>query len=357
MPLRRNGIATLLALAATTAACGAEQSADPFKPPADTIPALDAGGLLGESDGGGLTACATSTSDGELKPLHMVLSIDVSGSMCEINDNPVNRNCANPQSKWAQLKLALSSFFGAASSRGISASVITWAGDVCKGFDAPLVPEVPLPDTASLLATAIAKQSPLGATPTHAAIDGARRYASALQAGLKDGGKVAIAVATDGLPLGCSTLAQAHASAQASNAAGLPVYIIGVGKQATNLKSLAAAGGTVDAFNVSSASVVAELTKALEAIRGRAGGCSLALPTPPPGQTLDLKKVNVVVESSPSSSTIPYSQDCADPTGWKYMPDATAPTGIELCAASCGQMQTGKPRIVKLVLGCETRVK
>ena len=315
------------------------------------------GGILGGGGGGSggeFAECASNVADGQLRPVHMVLAVDISGSMCEINDNSNNTDCNNPASKWGQTKKALSDFFASPESRDMYVSVIPWSGQSCNGFDTPVTPEVGLPATGGALSRAVARLNPNGGTPTHGAIQGAQKYATSVQSSIKDNGKVIIALATDGMPTGCSTLPQAQTAATASNAAGFPVYVIGVGNQAANLKSLAQAGGTNDAFNVSSATASADLLKALQTIRGNALTCSLSMPSPPAGQTLDLSKVNVVFDTT-ASNTVPYSQDCSNADGWRYTPSAAAPTGIELCTKACDNVRANAAGKLKLVLGCATK--
>jgi hypothetical protein len=287
-----------------------------------------------------------------LRPVHMVLAVDLSLSMCETNEAPNEFVCSDPNSKWGQVKSGLDGFFKSPESAGFFASIIPWSGDECKAFNMSITPDTALPDASGTLSATLAKQRPDGGTPTHAAIDGARNYGSTLQKSLKDDGKVITVMVTDGVPMGCSSMPLSVTAATASNAAGFPLYIIGVGSEAANLKSLAVAGGTKEAFNVFA---TADLLAALKSIRGSALGCNLSLPKAPAGQTLNLQQVNVIYDTG-TQKTLPYSQDCAISAGWKYTPSATAPTGIELCATSCDDVRkapigTGK---LKVVLGCAT---
>jgi hypothetical protein len=360
--LNRTNVAGFVIAGVLAVACGSSEgdSAFPNGDPNNPNGGGGFGGGGGDAFGGGtgsaasaaFSECAANVADGEAKPVHMILAVDTSGSMCEVNEADGNKNCDLPTTKWSQIKSALSSFFSNASSKDVYVSLIPWAGGNCGGFDRPLTAEVALPDTAGTLNRAVQTLKPEGATPTHGAIDGAQRYATLLKSTLTDGGKVVIALATDGLPTGCSNLPQSERAATAASTAGTSVYVIGVGSAGGgNLQSLAVAGGTKSAFNVSNANAAAEFAKALEEIKGNALGCNLRLPTPPAGASLDLKKVNVVYNANP----VGYSQDCSDKNGWRYVPDSAKPDGIELCETMCSTLKNATSGAkLKLVLGCAT---
>jgi len=90
--------------------------------------------------------------------------------------------------------------------------------------------------------------------------------------------------------------------------------------------------------------------------------CSLALPTPTSG-TLDPGKVNVAVTGGGSTTTLVKVSDasaCDQSGGW-YYDDATNPTKVILCPASCDAAEkagvgTGSIQIV-VQFGCTTIVK
>lgn len=350
-------LASLLAVA-----CGSSEDGSDFANGDPNNPNGTNGGAGGDLFGGGtdgngtaaaaFAECAANVADGEAKPVHMVVAVDTSGSMCEVNEGDRNNNCDLPNTKWSQIRSALSTFFSNTASKDTFVSLIPWSGGQCSGFDRPITSEVTLPDTAGTLNRAVATLKPEGGTPTHGAILGAQKYATLLKSTLTDDGKVVIALATDGLPQGCSSVPQATAAAAASFAAGTPVYVIGVGSAgAGNMQGIAVAGGTTNAFNVSNATAAADFAKALEEIKGNALGCNLKLPSPPPGSSLDLKKVNVVYNGNP----VPYSQDCSDKTGWRYLPDSAKPDGIELCETVCSSLKAAPNGAkLKLVLGCAT---
>lgn len=321
-------------------------------------------GLTSSGNGGSnvsassFDSCADSKAGGQLAAAHLVLAVDISGSMCEIGNNQNNRDCNSASSKWGQAKTALSGFFTNPAAKDTFVSLIPWSGNSCNGFDKPIGSETALPDAANTLSTALASASPNGGTPTHGAINGAVRYAEVLKTSLTDGGSTPIVLVTDGMPTGCSDMNQSKAAAAAAFAAGHPVYVIGLGNQTTNLKELAVAGGTKDAFLVDATqpnNVASQLQAALETIRGAALGCSLQLPKAPDGKSLDYGKVNVTYKVGSAEQVIPYSADCSNGNGWHYnvTPGAgTAPSTIELCTGMCGTVKASQGAQINLVLGC-----
>ncbi|MCA9614785.1 MAG: VWA domain-containing protein [Sandaracinus sp.] len=70
--------------------------------------------------------------------------------------------------------------------------------------------------------------------------------------------------------------------------------------------------------------------------------CNIALPEPPDDQTLNPRKVNVVVRSGDDSRTLGKVADeaaCGAFGGW-YYDDDTNPTEVRLCPTSCTEVQT-----------------
>lgn len=372
MALRSSLFVTLAALAISAAACsspppslgtfdegnGSSKSGKSDKSDPGTI--SDPAAPQAESP---LEACATSSTSAEKLPLHLVLVLDQSGSMCETQpNNSFDRNCNDGNSKWQQVTKALNAFFSSPSSKGITASLIAFpAGNYCDPgtYANPLVSSVELPDTGNKLSTRIGQLRPDGATPTRPALEGALRFAKGVNLTMAGRGKVAVVMATDGFPQDCSN----NSISSASNVAGaekssIPTYVIGVGTLLTDLNALAAAGGTDKAFIVSTqnqSTVGSAFADAMGKIRGASLSCEYGLPAAPSGQTLDFKKVNVqVTASGGTASTVPYSADCANAGGWRY-DNAAAPTKIQLCTSSCDKVKADGTAKLDLVLGCETQ--
>jgi hypothetical protein len=175
-------------------------------------------------------------------------------------------------------------------------------------------------------------------------------------------GKVAVVMATDGLPEGCSGDSISSASSVAQSAkATVPTYVIGVGNLLNDLNALANAGGTskafIVAFIVSTANqttVGTEFSTAMSQIRGASLACEYALPQAPAGQTLDFQKVNVQYSGGGAAAqTLKYSDACASADGWRY-DNAQNPTKILLCQSACDKAKTDSAAKIDLVLGCQT---
>jgi Mg-chelatase subunit ChlD len=323
-------------------------------------------GIGGNDDGSGndgvSDACATSTASADQLPLHMVVVLDKSGSMCEYTSSTNPRDCNNPGSKWQQVTKALNGFFASAQSKGITVSLIAFPvnNNTCdtSTYQTPIAADVALPDTGGTLASKIAQLTGDGSTPTRPALEGAINYAKSVETKLAGKGKVAVVMATDGYPQDCNNNSIQAASNVASGAkATIPTYVIGVGNLLNDLNSLAAAGGTNKAYIVSTSNTGAvgnDFAAALSQIRGASLACEYALPQPPAGQTLDYEKVNVQYSAGGAAAqTLKYSDGCASGDGWRY-DDAKNPTKILLCPAACDKAKADTSAKVDLVLGCQT---
>lgn len=306
--------------------------------------------------------CATAVERAQPLPLHLVVVLDKSGSMCEYTEHEMPRDCANPASKWRQTGDALKTFFADAASSGLRASLIAYPADhnACSvsKYTTPKLSDVVLPDTTEL-AAALASMTGNGATPTRDALKGAIQYAQTVRNGMSGMGKVAILMATDGYPQGCSDQnnIQAAANEASAVAAEIPVFVVGVGGRLDALNRLAQAGGTGDALLIGDMRnpqmVGQELGAALAKVRKSAMSCEYRLPTMPAGKTLDPAKVNVRYASGlRAPTTLPYSQDCSAP-GWRY-DDAQAPTKVLLCESSCSTVKEVNDARVEIVVGCPT---
>ncbi len=333
------------------------------------------GGSLGGSGGGtgggtgggnmGVNAmCATSTLGATAAPLHLVFVLDRSGSMCEYTPSTNPRDCTNPNSKWQQATNAMKTFIASPDSRGIKASMIVFPyvdGGQCDSnkYVTPITAEVTLPDTTTIGPAIDQHVAQSGQTPTMNALDGAVKYANSIMMATGGKEKVAIVIATDGVPQGCSDDGSINpASNIVKTVAGtIPTYVIGVGGQTGDLNTLASSGGTSKAFTASNSTpsqTGKQLSDALTAIRTATVSCNFDIPAAPTGQTLDYTKVNVQVTSKGTAATSPYSPDCKDPTGWRY-DNPTAPKQVELCDGQCGTVKADAYSSVSLVLGCATQ--
>jgi von Willebrand factor type A domain len=300
---------------------------------------------LGDAGGGVGASCAESTSQAALVPVILVFMIDRSGSMSQ-------------DMKWPTVVSGLESFFADPASAGISASVQFFENDQdecdVSAYQTPAVAITSLPST--IFASTINTYSPNGGTPTEPALGGAIAYAQQQQAA-NPGTKVAVVLATDGVPNDCnSTVDNVAAEAQAV-ASTIPTYVIGVGDQLQSLDQIAMGGGTMQAFVVSvgnPAQTATDFQTALSTIRGNTLSCELQLPMPPAGKTLDPTTVNVLfTPSGGSAMTLTYDQNCAGTNDWHY-DNPASPTEIILCQSTCATVQADSSAKIDIVTGCVT---
>lgn len=83
--------------------------------------------------------------------------------------------------------------------------------------------------------------------------------------------------------------------------------------------------------------------------------CTLELPPPPDGSTLDPMRVNVLYQpgSGGAAMPLPFASSCGPAGGWHY-DDPSAPTAIELCPTTCEAIAADTTGRLDVALGCET---
>jgi hypothetical protein len=299
---------------------------------------------LGNPGGGVNDKCAESTAKAQLVPVYLVFMIDRSGSMSQ-------------DSKWPTITQGLEAFFADPASAGLYASLAFFKqNNECdpNAYAAPALAMTALPSNA--FSAAIGNYSPNGGTPTVPAIQGAILYAQT-QVPLHPGSKVAIVLATDGIPNDCNSTVAGVAAASATVASTIPTYVIGVGPEAANLDAMAVGGGTGKSYIVTTgnpAQTATDFQNALASIRGKTLACDFQIPPPPAGKTLDVTKVNVVyTPAGGQAQTLSYSKDCVSGTGWHY-DNPASPSRIILCQSSCTTAQAGQGASIDIVFGCDT---
>jgi hypothetical protein len=130
----------------------------------------------------------------------------------------------------------------------------------------------------------------------------------------------------------------------------------------TNLNEVAEAGTTRSAFfiptEVDGGDAGVTYTAFLAAIHQIQGslGCNYDIPAAPAGMTLDYDKVNVIFDNGTTSTTLTYSANCSDTSGWYYeLADGGTPDKIVLCSAACATAHgAGSAASVSVELGCDT---
>ncbi len=340
------------------------------------------GGSLGDA------ACAASQYDGEHVPLDMHIVFDRSGSM--------KNQTGSGKSLWDATEQAFLTFMNAPQSVGTGVGLLLFppvstATSSCFGhtgpncppgcvdvfgfcapdenllcsisdFSPPSVLIEPLPAVQAKIASALKATSPGGGTPTHPAMAAAAQYAAS-HASTHPDRQVILVLATDGNPNNCNSTIQNVANVAAAAAAGSPsvkTFVIGINNSGVNvggLHQIAKAGGTSSALIVNPTNAGKEFLAAIQAIQGQALGCTFKVPTPPPGETFDPLRVNVVHTPQAGAPELIFNVDgpaLCNPTqgGW-YYDDPQNPTEISLCPETCKHVggSTGK---VRIELGCDT---
>jgi len=246
----------------------------------------------------------------------------------------------------------------------------------CKGFSTceasdyatPAVTIGELPGQANSITSSLTSATPVGLTPTSAALAGALQQAGE-RAKAEPTHRVIALLATDGLPTECEPIDPAGVADIAMKAASgtppLNTYVIGVfSPQETpalmNLDSWAKAGGTEKAFILDpSMDVNAQFLDALEKIRGGTLSCEYVLPPSPQGNEIDLGLVNVDVVSGQKTQQLRYVGDASScgktEFGWHYDADPASgkATKIVTCGATCDMLKTTSGK-VEVRIGCKT---
>jgi hypothetical protein len=369
-------IGTVAAFALGMIACGSDgastfgEGGSSGTPHGDGTPS-GSNGLPEIGPTGTSSACVTEVASAELAPTSLVFIFDKSGSMGDATTG------FDPSKRWNPVKAGMEQFFTDPYSKTLRASLnfFPLSDDTIETacnhpYGTPVVSLTVASDPA--FASALDTTTPSGGTPTLPALKGSIDYAKQLAAS-RPGEKTAVVLVTDGEPgfwnpdanafePGCpgNTVANVAATAAESYAAGVPVYVIGVGPQLSALNSVAQAGGTTAAVMIDvndPGSTTDQIKTALADIRKREVACEFALPPPPEGEQLDPFAVNVVLKNADGSDKVVlgYSKDCTDPNGWRY-DDPNAPKQIVLCSAACGDAKTSTDGKVSIAFGCKTKI-
>lgn len=320
----------------------------------------------GGSSTGGFAACASASVEGERIPVQMYIMFDKSGSMLE-------------NQKWAGATAALTAFFQDDDSAGLNVALrffpdddpVAGCNETACDVAACATPLVEVGELNALpahsdpqqeaLVTAVQSKSPAGQTPMYAALAGATQWASGEAS---ENLETAVVLVTDGEPNGCNEDAAAIAqlAADAHAESGVFTYAIGMqGALISQLDQIAAAGGTDSAFVIGQGSVNKDLVAAFESIGTEAIACTMALPeSATVGEEVNPAEVNVTYTPSDSDQSETIGQvmsagDCAG-GGW-YYDDPADPGVIELCPATCEQIQGDPGAALEIVLGCKTVLK
>jgi von Willebrand factor type A domain len=316
-------------------------------------PASGSGGANGAAGSCPVTVndagCTGSIYVGETIPLDIYVMFDQSGSMTNVGQDGVTRMDA--------VRTAVDEFLKDPKSAGLGVG-IGYFGNQPIGqttcapgdYSSEAVAIGALPGNAQAIVDSLSSKVPTGETPTGAAIRGACTYAKSFSQA-NPGHEVVILLVTDGKPEApvtcqsggcCPTLDDAVAAATEclDGDRGLRTYVLGVGQLLDNLGQIAVAGGTKNAYLVASGDVSQEVLAALNAIRESASiPCKLKIPPAPSGETLDLRKINVVHTTNACDvRVIPYRDvpsTCDSAIGGWYFDDPATPQTVKLCGKTC----------------------
>ncbi|MEZ4444398.1 MAG: VWA domain-containing protein [Polyangiaceae bacterium] len=307
----------------------------------------------GNAQGGG-EGCLTSEAAAEESPLDLIVLLDRSASMA----GPV----------WNGSVAALTTFFqspgGASVSAGLEFFPPSGSEPQCQpsSYNPIAVPVADLATSSATLVSAVQSQSPAGAeTPTWAALYGTLQFATNYQEQNADH-VVVVVLASDGDPTACNTqvtdIADIASTALAYN--GVRTFVVAIqGATLANLDQIAAAGGTGQAFDVTSD--ISLFSQKLDEIRAQVVACEFLIPEPGDGMDFDPTKLNVTYDPGGMGSPgdIPQVANldaCNGGDGW-YYDNPNAPTKALLCPATCDTVQADGMAKVSFVFGCPTIVK
>jgi hypothetical protein len=334
--------------------------------------------LCGPPDEG--ANCGAETFAGKDVPLDIYIVFDQSASMCACLDPGAGQLCVEPctTTRLDAVRDAIEQFSLDPANAGIGVGLglfgnqeIGEASCETSAYGTPVVDVGQLPAQAGALSEALGRLEPTGETPTGPALRGACEYARDYRVASEDH-QVVLLLLTDGRPEApttcrggqntcCPTLDDAVLAAdECRNTTGIRTFVVGVGPLLDNLEQIAVAGGTGQAYLVEGGDVGTAVRTALNRIRGAAAiPCELELPAPPPGEGLDLNRINLSYEADDCSlalfSAVQTVDDCGDEDGWYY--DTPGEPGRPLlCPRSCERV-SGPGGNLYYSVGCETRIR
>lgn len=242
-------------------------------------------------------------------------------------------------------------------------------------YGQPEVAIAALPGSGAALRASLDVQAPSGDTPTRAALEGALAQASA-HASAAPERRVAVVLATDGLPTQCApidapTLTNLAESAF-ERAPSVRTFAVGVftpeladsGRVLLDL--IADAGGSQQAFIVrTDQDVTEQFLAALNEVRQTSLACEFRVPEPTAGNRVDYDHVNVeVLEAGADTPTrleyVARPEECGQFGGWSYDVDPKTggtPQTIIVCPSTCRSFESRLGGQVDIRIGCKTRVR
>jgi hypothetical protein len=319
------------------------------------------GGLGGE-------ACATETAMTELLPVHLAFAFDVSGSMGKGDELWHDQTL-----KWDPVVAATSAFFEADSSSGLQASLTFFPADgdeddrcVVDAYAEPDVEMQALPSTSFGEAiAAIEAEDWRGGTPTLFVVQGTLGFIETYRQ--EHEGRYVLVLVTDGYPQGCDeeddSIEAVAAEVQAATDDGIDTYVVGVANPpidgapdtVSDLHAIAEAGNTEQAFLIDTgdpAATASAFSEAVDAIRGAAITCDVAIPAAPDGRTFDKERIAVTYGSGGDDTALTYDADCGIDDAFRY-DDPADPSSIVLCESTCEAVTNDPSATLRVDFACE----
>jgi hypothetical protein len=280
--------------------------------------------------------------------------------------------------KWAGARKGMEAFVKDPGSAGLRIAIkffprATDATPACSStpYATPVVPFDVLPKNADPILAAIDAEAPDGfTTPMYPALNGALNGAIT-EVKTRPGEAGAVLLITDGAPDGpaamCGSVDPTDPAVLAGAAANglafspsIKTFVVGLpGVDITLANKIAAAGGTTSAVLVTDSSKIEEQFRdALAAVRGKAIPCEIGLPEKVSKGEVSYGLVNVTYSKGgvPPAEDLLQDPTCASGVGWRY-DDATKPTKIILCPATCDAVHADPKAKIDVLLGCATKIK
>lgn len=308
------------------------------------------GGGSSGSTGNAEGTCGETTITANRAPVDIFIVLDRSGSMaysisedcyCTSSGGAGQRcsNTANCTDRLTAVKNAAEQVINANPTINWGLELYTSPGGA--DCSVSLTPQVPISATAGpTIVSDLGSATAANHTPTAAAINAASMYVQTV----KDGNSKAILLATDGMP-NCvggkvnenDDMPATTAAVAGAYAAGIPVYVVGMGPQQsiTNLNLLAVAGGTTQYYPADSVQALSDALAAISKIVSTT--CEFQTPMTPP----DNSKVYVYVDKK-------FVDQSVD-NGWTF--GATS-SDIVLTGTYCADMLAGVTSTVQIIFGC-----
>ena len=296
-------------------------------------------GTMTGTEGGTPTggACVEVGNSTNLRNLYIMVMVDRSGSMQGANKFGTQ---VNELAEFAYTPVPEGTLMG-----------INWhpspSGDICSvaSYNPIDAAPVPIPSQAMQVDMTLGSQFFTGASPMATVLEGTLAAATAQQSLSPEAVVIAVLI-MDSVPTACNMDINfiAGLAAQALASHGVRTHTIALESTPSPLdalNSIAAAGGTQGAVDLTGAGAAVFIEEEMNEIRSRAVPCELPLPETPGGIMFDADEVNLEM-FTPGPSTVPRVNGAAscgdDGPGW-YWDDPTDPTVLKLCPATCADQK------------------